>query len=161
MDNKAITYSEVLTSTLKKIMLIEIRAKRLIAQRVKARKREKPVETERKGDTETKEQTNNFPLQKERKTCRSKILSESSAVDSTCVTECSWWQQWWREWRHRWVWEQSQEFCTRILAFCLLKRMRRLNVIQTHLSCLGEWRCSRYKPAKNNLCVWALLTKQV
>jgi len=37
------------------------------------------VEAERKGDTKTKEQKNNFSLQKKRKTCRSKTLSVSSA----------------------------------------------------------------------------------
>jgi hypothetical protein len=57
MDNKAIRHSEVLTSTLKKIMLKEIRAKRLIAQRIKARK----------GENLWKRKGKEIPKQKSRK----------------------------------------------------------------------------------------------
>lgn len=42
MDNKAITHSEFLTSTPQKIMLKEIRMKRLLAQRIKARNGKNP-----------------------------------------------------------------------------------------------------------------------
>jgi len=57
MDNKAIRHSEVLTSTLKKIMLKEIRAKRLVAQRIKARK----------GENQWKRKGKEIPKQKSRK----------------------------------------------------------------------------------------------
>jgi hypothetical protein len=67
MDNKAITHSEFLMSTPQKIMLKEIRMKRLLALGIKARNGKKPVEAERKGDTETKEQKYNFSLSKKKK----------------------------------------------------------------------------------------------
>jgi len=62
INNKAITHSEVLTSTPHKIMLKEIRPKGLIAQRIKARDGENP--RKRKGKERKGKE---IPKQKSRK----------------------------------------------------------------------------------------------
>jgi hypothetical protein len=136
ISNKAITHSEVHTSTPQRIMLKEIRTKRLIPQRIKPRNGETPWK--RKGKETPKQESRKIISLSKRKGKLAAVKLFPKVLQQTELASLNL------------RGDSSDDVNDDIAEF--ENKVRDLKCDSAHLSCLGEWRCSRYRPATNYVC---------